>query len=147
TGRRRRPQFEPLEARLALSAQPGIQVQPDYVLLHPLHGPVTFQSASPAGLGFTPAQIRHAYGLDQITGDGTGQTIAIIDAYDAPAIKADLTAFDAYWTAHGFYLPDPPSFKKVSQTGSATALPPVGPPGNAIETSLDVEWAHVLAPK
>jgi Bacterial Ig-like domain len=145
--RRRRPQFERLEARLVLSGQPGVQVEPAYVLLHPLGGPVAFQSASPVGLGFTPAQIRHAYGLDQITGDGTGQTIAIIDAYDAPAIKADLKAFDAYWTAHGFNLPDPPSFKKVSQTGSTTILPPAGPPGSAIETSLDVEWAHVLAPK
>ena len=117
-------------------------------MLHPLGGLVPFQSESPSGL--TPAQIRHAYGLDQITGDGAGQTIAIIDAYDAPTILADLKAFDAYWTSKGFNLPDPPSFKKVSQTGSTTLLPPPdpsGPGGWGVETSLDVEWAHVLAPK
>src|SRR6266478_6139711 len=48
----------------------------------------------------TPAQVSHAYGVDQIMfgsikGDGTGQTIAIIDAYDAPNINSDLAAFDA----------------------------------------------------
>ena len=105
-------------------------------------------TAAPSGL--TPAQLRHAYGLDLITGDGTGQTIAIIDAYDAPTIQADLTAFDKYWTGKGFNLPDPPSFKKVSQTGSTTLLPPPdpsGPGGWGVETSLDVEWSHVLAPK
>ena len=50
----------------------------------------------------------------------------------------------------GYNLPDPPSFKKVSQTGSTTLLPPpdpAGPGGWGVETSLDVEWAHVLAPK
>src|SRR5215469_9902724 len=48
----------------------------------------------------TPAQVSHAYGVDQIMfgsvkGDGTGQTIAIIDAYDAPNINSDLTTFDS----------------------------------------------------
>src|SRR5262245_36670734 len=65
----------------------------------------------------TPAQIRHAYGFDQITfangtivGDGRGQTIAIVDAYDHPRIASDLAAFDAL-----FGLPAPPSFTKVQQ--------------------------------
>src|SRR5262249_39589146 len=44
---------------------------------------------SPGPVGLTPAQIRHAYGFDAINfgsvvGDGSGQTIAIIDAYDNP---------------------------------------------------------------
>src|SRR5262249_14190317 len=48
----------------------------------------------------TPAQVAHAYGVDQIAfgtikGDGTGQTIAIVDAYDAPNLSTDLAAFDA----------------------------------------------------
>ena len=45
--------------------------------------------SSPAPVGMTPQQIRTAYGINSImlgsvTGDGAGQTIAIIDAYDAP---------------------------------------------------------------
>src|SRR5436190_573525 len=47
----------------------------------------------------TPAQITHAYGVDQIVfgsikGTGTGQTIAIINAYDAPNIVSDLAFFN-----------------------------------------------------
>ena len=60
---------------------------------------------------FTPAQIGHAYGFDQIrftangstiAGDGSGQTIAIIDAFNDPNIRGDLHAFDSH-----FHLPDP----------------------------------------
>jgi len=54
-----------------------------------------------APAGFTPAQIRRAYGFDRvvfgdgtIAGDGTGQTIAIIDAYNDPNIKSDLAVFN-----------------------------------------------------
>lgn len=103
------------------------------------------QSASPIGLD--PATIRHAYGIDvtvfgAIVGDGSGQTIAIVDAYNAPTIVADLHAFDVQ-----FGLPDPPSFTIISQTGSTVLLPPNAPLGGwAVETSLDVEWAHAVAP-
>lgn len=93
--------------------------------------------------GFTPTQIRHAYGFDQVTfgsviGNGAGQTIAIVDAYGDPNIANDLHVFD---TAFG--LPDP-TFTKVSQTGS-TKYPSTNA-GWALETALDVEWAHAIAP-
>jgi hypothetical protein len=90
---------------------------------------------------FTPAQIRHAYGFDQITfsngavaGDGSGQTIAIVDAYDDPTIAADLHTFD-----QTFGLPDP-TLTKVEQSGT------VANKGWSVEISLDVEWAHAIAP-
>ena len=80
-----------------------------------------------------------------IKGDGTGQTIAIIDAYHAPTIAHDLHAFDV-----AFGLPDPPSFRIVAQDGS-TNYPRTDPDGRGTlnwetETALDVEWAHALAP-
>ncbi len=101
--------------------------------------------------GFFPAQIRHAYGIDQvllngtIQGDGTGQTIAIVDAYHTPTMAADLAAFDAH-----FGIPAPPSFTQVAQDGS-TNYPSTDPAGVGtnnweLETALDVEWAHALAP-
>ena len=109
-------------------------------------------SAAAASTGpFTPAQIRHAYGFDQIQfgssvkGDGTGQTIAIIDAYNDPNITFDLQAFD-----NNFGLAAPPSLRVVAQDGSNN-LPgtdPV-PPGKInweAEEALDVEWAHAMAP-
>src|SRR5690242_7216683 len=49
---------------------------------------------------YTPAQIAKAYGIDQVyfgnvKGDGTGQTIAIVGAYDTPNIAADLAQFNS----------------------------------------------------
>jgi subtilase family serine protease len=96
--------------------------------------------------GFSPAQIRHAYGFDQITfsngtvaGDGTGQTIAIIDAYDQPTIASDLQVFDSMYGIQA-----PPSFTKVNQTGGTTY--PAANQNWGLEISLDVEWAHAIAP-
>jgi CARDB len=115
-------------------------------------------TADPTGL--TPSQIRGAYGLGDygsspitfggIQGDGTGQTIAIIDAYDDPTALVDLQHFDAQ-----FGLPDPPSFTKVNEHGGAT-LPGTDPDGPLsvtghnsweLEESLDIEWSHVIAPQ
>jgi len=141
--------LESLESRELLSATP-LQ-QPPTPIFHPLFAEVAPQGyATPVSHGYTPAQIRHAYGLDQvmfgsIVGDGTGQTIAIVDAYHAPTIAADLHAFDV-----AFGLPDPPSFRVVAQDGS-TNYPRTDPAGRGTlnwetETALDVEWAHALAP-
>ncbi len=152
---RRHAVFELLESRCVLSAQAAALLHPTYVVHRNGDSPALL-TAAPTGL--TPTQIRHAYGFDQITfgsvqGDGSGQTIAIIDAYDSPTIASDLVSFDAYWTAHGYNLPDPPSFKRVAQDGS-TNYPSTDPAGAGnpngtweVETALDVEWAHALAPK
>ena len=45
-------------------------------------------------MAYTPAQVRTAYGINNLTLDGTGQTIAIVDAYDNPAIFQALDTFD-----------------------------------------------------
>src|SRR4051812_48381146 len=45
-------------------------------------------------VSYAPAQVVHAYGFDQQTLTGSGQTIAIVDAYDNPNIASDLAAFD-----------------------------------------------------
>ena len=95
---------------------------------------------SPSGV--SPSVIKKVYNLPTSGGSGT---IAIVDAYNDPNIVADLHAFDQYYG-----LSDPPSLIRLSQTGSTT-LPGTDPsgPGNswALETSLDVEWAHVAAPE
>ncbi len=98
---------------------------------------------------FTPTTIEQAYGISQITfntangtvkGDGTGSTIAIVDAYDDPNIASDLHAFDV-----ALGLPDPPSFIKLNQSGQTTNLPAANA-GWITEIALDVEWAHAIAP-
>jgi hypothetical protein len=86
--------------------------------------------------GYTPTQMRSYLGL---SGTGAGQTIAIVSAYDAPNVVADLAVFNST-----FGLPAPPSFRKVNQTGGAK-LPSVNATW-ALETALDVQWAHAVAP-
>jgi|GEM_PF-1630452 len=101
-------------------------------------------TANPSG--FSPNQIRTAYGFNQIyfqnntiVGDGTGQTIAIVNAYHTPNAASDLAAFSAYYG-----LPNAPSFVQVDQNGGTNYTSSVG--GWALETALDVQWVHALAP-
>ncbi len=111
-------------------------------------------SATPVGL--TPDQIRHAYGIDHITfgngsivGNGAGQIIAIVSAYDNPRLvnstsanfgSSDLAMFDQQ-----FGIVDPPSFEKLTDYGGIPNWP--SNPAWANESALDVEWVHALAPK
>jgi hypothetical protein len=132
--------LEFLETRQLLSVS-GADLR--QIMVHPdLTAAPLVSSPSPTGL--TPIQVRQAYGLNQVSfqggtvaGDGSGQTIAIVTAYDDPNIGADLKQFDRQ-----FGLTDPPSFTKYVQTGLTQP-----DPGWSLETSLDVEWAHAMAPK
>jgi PKD repeat protein len=93
-------------------------------------------SAGPAG-GLTPAQLASAYTYSPTTG-GTGQTVAIVDAYDDPNIESDLASFDSYYGLPGC-TSENGCFKKVSQTGSTSSLPAADESGWSVEISLDVE--------
>lgn len=92
-----------------------------------------FLASSPWGLN--PAQVRHAYGFDQIAGDGSGQTIGIVVAYGSPTLQSDLANFSSTYG-----LPAA-SLKVYYPQGT-----PAADSGWALETSLDVEWAHAMAP-
>ena len=75
---------------------------------HPTAAPGTVLPADWTGSPnppYTPQQIRHAYGFDQVANQGSGQTIYIVDAFDNPTVASDLTTFDTQ-----FGLPAPPSF-------------------------------------
>jgi subtilase family serine protease len=98
-------------------------------------------SASP----LVPAQIRQAYGENinfnvngrSYTATGAGQTIAIVIGGLDPYISNDLATFD-----RTYGISAPPSFRSVTFQGaqnneSASSI---------METSLDVEWAHAVAP-
>jgi subtilase family serine protease len=103
--------------------------------------------SNPGSSGYTPSQISQAYGFNKISfangtikGDGSGQTIAIVSAFDDPNIAHDLAAFDMQ-----FSLPTA-SLSVVNQIGG-TVLPMADPSGNwEQEDALDVEWAHAMAP-
>jgi len=110
-----------------------------------------FRITSNTPIGLTPTQVRHAYGFDQLSCSysgtfgspnlcGYGQVIAIVDAYDDPNIENDLNVFSAQFglpsctTANGCFIKAMPQGKPRSDQGWA------------LEISLDVEWAHAIAP-
>jgi hypothetical protein len=139
------PKIEALEDRRLYSAVPQImhttfRRKPVAAgTAQPLTG-----SATPSGV--TPAQMRKAYGQDSIsfgsvTGDGSGQTIAIIDAYNEPTLASDLASFDSYYGVAA-----PPSLTQINETGGSTLPASDAAGGWGIETALDVEWSHVMAP-
>src|SRR6267378_5267172 len=101
--------------------------------------------ASATVVGLTPSQIRHAYGFDLLSCSssntcGSGQTVAIVDAFNDPNIQSDLNTFDSR-----FGLPT-----CTTSNGCFTIAAPQGAPrtnrGWALEISLNVEWAHAIAP-
>ncbi len=90
---------------------------------------------------YGPPQLHAAYDMTPLykaDHEGQGKTIVIVDAFGSPTIKTDLAGFDK-----GFGLPAPPSFKIITPVGKPTS----GNAGWAEETTLDVEWAHAMAPK
>ncbi len=157
----RLPLFEALEQRSLLDGA-GLNyptVQPFHVVIDPATGGAYVGDGVPAGTAtpgsaYTPAQIRGAYGISQIAGNGAGQTIAIIDAYDDPDfvsstssgfLTSDLHEFDTQ-----FNLPDPPSFEKLDENGGTNCPETISVSNKnttwASEIALDVEWAHAIAP-
>ncbi len=95
---------------------------------------------------YSPQEIAHSYGVDQLLnrGDnGKGQTIVIVDSFGSPTLRSDLATFDA-----GYGLPAPPSLRILAPLGTVPFDPTAIPDqiGWAAETTLDVEWSHAMAP-
>ncbi len=94
---------------------------------------------------YSPQEMQNAYGLKSLLSagfTGAGQTIIIIDSFGSPTIAQDLVAFDAAYS-----IPDPPSFKVLAPLGTVPFDPTNSDMVNwAFETTLDVEWAHAMAP-
>ena len=98
-----------------------------------------------------PSQMVSAYGVNQITfngvtGTGLGQTIALIEAYNDPDIISDANTFSQDFNLPQFNGNGEPTLTILNQKGG-TSLPQNDDPGGwDVEESLDVEWAHTIAP-
>jgi subtilase family serine protease len=109
---------------------------------HVVTDPSGHAHASTGPSGYGPIQFRTAYSLPSSTA-GSGQTIAIVDAYDDPNIASDLSTYSSHYglppctVANG-------CFKKVNQAGGTSY--PQKNAGWALEISLDVEISHALCP-
>lgn len=98
-------------------------------------GHIAPAATSNALLFGSPSDFRTLYGTTQAIQNGwngTGTTIAIVDAYGDPTIVSDVNLFDAEYN-----LPDI-NLTVVGTSGSDNQW--------ALETALDVEWAHAMAP-
>lgn len=93
---------------------------------------------------YSPSFIRSAYNFPSNL-DGSGQTIVIVDAFGSPTIQNDLAVFD-----QRFSIPAPPSFTIFCGNGTCPVFDPTDfrhdEVGWAFETSLDVQYAHAMAP-
>ena len=94
---------------------------------------------------YGPGQLRQAYNVWPLYRKGitgTGETIVIVDSYGSPTIRHDLGVFDA-----AYHLSAPPSLKVIQPAGTVSAyVPNNNRAGWAGETTLDVEYAHAMAP-
>jgi len=130
-----------------------------YVQLGPLTTlPQGIPLCKSASLGnivcYTPSFIKKAYSYPSTaTLDGAGQTIVIVDAFGSPTIASDLALFDARFgvpapTSFTIFCGDSPTPLDISTcpTVNISGNPLHGEEGWGIETSLDVEYAHAMAP-
>ena len=137
------------------SVSPFLRVGPQAVpaaTVAPNYGLFTCQviGLSPGATCYDPYQMRHAYNIDTLISDGFdghGRTIVVVDAFQAPTLVGDLNFFDTFYglpSLNGLGGPADPSL------GTFTQVAPdgLGPPnaGWAQEITLDVEWAHAIAP-
>ncbi len=137
-------------AKAAVTASPAIVIHPGVVQLRRV-------SRTPATTAFceshfqiacyVPAQIQHAYNLFPLFRHGISgqrQTIVIVDSFGSPTIRRDLARFDKT-----FHLSAPSSLRVIQPVGHVPRYDPGSSDmvGWAGETTLDVEWAHTMAPR
>ena len=105
----------------------------DTWVAHPMYVSPYAGSSSP--IGYSPAQMRNAYNLPSNGGNGT--TIAIVDAYHTPNLESYFNTF-----SNQYGLPDNTTGNLIvhSMTSATNS-------DWALETCLDVEWAHAIAPQ
>jgi subtilase family serine protease len=125
------------------AARPLLRVFP-HVFSKP---PTTAQCLLEFGVAcYSPHQFETAYAMTPLYHvglNGKGKTIVIVDSFGSPTIRSDLKSFDS-----AFGLPAPPSFKIITPAGKPPKFNPKNGTmvGWAFETSLDVQYAHTMAP-
>jgi subtilase family serine protease len=135
-------------AASATASASTIAIKPG--VIHPMGGMSTPSQANCVEFGFyhciTPQQVETAYNLAPLYSrgiTGKGETIVIVDSFGSPTIKHDLAVFDKQ-----FKLPAPPSLRIITPSGT---IPKWNSSDSDMtgwggETTLDVEYAHTIAP-
>jgi subtilase family serine protease len=133
------------------AAQQGKAVARPYIkVLSRTHfgtAPTTADCLGAFGIAcYGPTQFQRAYDMPPLYAaglTGKGRTIVIVDSFGSPTVAADLARFDS-----DFGLPAPPSLNVIAPAGPVPPFDPTDPEmvGWAEETSLDVQYAHAMAP-
>jgi subtilase family serine protease len=129
-------QMSPLIA-VGPSVQPAVQ-GPNFGLFRCQVGIDPF-----ARVCYDPYQLRHAYGADAFINsgiDGTGRTIVIIDAFQAPTLASDVGAFISFYGLPAINLTVEAPCGQVPFTGTPDQV------SWWSEITLDVESSHAMAP-
>jgi len=126
--------FGALAFLLVPSAQAAYHFE-SFIGKPPIH---IFRAAQKLPAGLTPAEVKRIYHLPASGGSGT---IAIVDAYDDANIESDLNYFNDHYGIAQCTVKDGCFEKHKMGTSMGTNA------GWAIEESLDVEWAHAIAPQ
>ncbi len=95
------------------------------------------------GEGYDPAELQEAYDLPSASA-GSGQTVAIVDAYDDPNAESDLATYRSHYGLSACTAANG-CFKKVNQSGETTKYPKAEA-GWAVEISLDLDMASAACP-
>ncbi|MET9073599.1 S53 family peptidase [Streptomyces sp. NPDC004232] len=102
-------------------------------------------AASDSPTGFGPSDLQSAYGLTSAaSANGSGETVAIVDAFDDPNAESDLATYRSQYGLPAC-TSDSGCFSKVGQDGSSSNLP-TADSGWAGEISLDLDMVSATCP-
>jgi subtilase family serine protease len=98
---------------------------------------------APSGDGYGPSSLQSAYALPSSTA-GSGETVAVVDAYDDPDAASDLATYRSDW---GLPACGTGCFSKVNEEGETSPLPAAaGSTGWDVEESLDIDMVSAICP-
>jgi hypothetical protein len=105
--------------------------------------PVSRPATAPTGYGYGPSSLQSAYKLPSSSA-GSGQTVALVDAYNDPDAASDLATYRAAW---GLPACGAGCFSVVNENGATSPLP-VGAAGTGwdLEESRDVDMVSAICP-
>jgi subtilase family serine protease len=105
-------------------------------------------NAAPTGEGFGPSTLQTAYKLTaDSSADGSGETVAVVDAYNDPDAAANLATYRKAWGLPACTKASG-CFKQVNENGATSPLPKAaGSTGWDVEESLDIDMVSAICPK
>jgi hypothetical protein len=121
---------------------PQVEHKPTCLALLVQHHGITPLCSPSGGCGFTPAQLESAYGITNDLGNGSGTTVAVIEAGDLSAASTDLAT---YRSEYGLGTA---TLNKYNQSGQESNYPPSCEDyGWCLETDLDIDMVSASCPK